>query len=494
MAVIVNPFMGRGGASGASIPLQLRQVASGASGIAPQVTARGRQLQTAAPTIPRNSFAQGAAAFNKLADDVVAQGKISRQKANRRAVVEGLMSMENADQADAFNVSALGDNEMFGDDEPNIPTFSETTAATPSAKVNPLQELGMGKKAQDAFKRYAENGMYDEAFSLYDTFVKAKKDRVILSEGQAAYEVGADGNLTEKAQRPKTFAPVKPDAPKVFYDRSTGKNRAVTSAELSANPSRYTTAIKSTDLFDPDGKPIQERIDIQQKLAKAGVAQPENIFKKEIAEVFAKEFGTAREQARDARTRLDNFAEASKMLDKIESLGGQTGIGSALFLEAKKLGNRLFDAGFDPELIATEEAFAAKTGQLAMDYISQTKGAISDREMDRFDKMSPNLTTSLEGNRHLIKYAQIRARLILDTQRAMNKYMKENNGVLDAGFDDELAKSTQGVKDEIDRWYVEASDIARTSNLFEETGGGLQSSNNNSGGINVPRNFSIRIE
>lgn len=482
MAVIVNPFMGRGGASGASIPLQLRQVASGASGIAPQVTARGRQLQTAAPTIPRNSFSQGAAAFNKLMDDVVAQDKISRQKANRRAVVEGLMSTEN----NATTMGALGDNEMFGDDEPNIPTFSETTAATPSAKVNPLQELGMGKKAQDAFKRYAENGMYDEAFSLYDTFVKAKKDRVILSEGQAAYEVGADGNLTEKAQRPKTFAPVKPDAPKVFYDRTTGKNRAVTSAELSANPSRYTTAIKSTDLFDPDGKPIQERIDIQQNLAKAGVAQPENIFKKKIAEVFAKEFGTAREQAKDARNRLDNFAEASKMLDKIESLGGQTGIGSALFLEAKKLGNRLFDAGFDPELIATEEAFAAKTGQLAMDYISQTKGAISDKEMDRFDKMSPNLTTSLEGNRHLIKYAQIRAKLILDTQRAMNKYMKENNGVLDADFDAVLAESTQGVKDEIDRWYVEANGIAQTSNLLTDTLGGPQPSNNS---ITLPREY-----
>ena len=85
----VNPFMGRGGAGGVSVPLQLRQTAGG---IAPQVTARGRQLQTAAPTIPRSSFAQGAANAEKSIDSYLKFQKETRQKQNRENVVKNLMS------------------------------------------------------------------------------------------------------------------------------------------------------------------------------------------------------------------------------------------------------------------------------------------------------------------------------------------------------------------------------------------------------------------
>lgn len=467
---------------------------------APQIQSQGRILQAAAPAPPKSNIAQGAA-------DMVNGIKESRQKANRAKLVQGLVAGDDATGADAFDAPApmtptmqtaeatglMAEADAF-DETPAPPTTIAPATPTPSA----LSQLNMPDKAKTMFKELVNSGDTDGAYKIAMAFAMKPKEQITLGEGQVSYERQPNGTLKETARNPKTFAPTKPVAPKILWDRTQKKNRPVSIAEQQANPNNFAEQSKATDLYDPDGKPFPERIETQMKLKRAGVEQPENLFKKGLAEVFVKEYGAGRERAKNAQGRLKNFAEANAMLSNIERLGGTTGLGTEELTTFKKFANRFFGADYNESLIASEEAFAAKSGQLAMDYISQTKGAISDKEMARFDKMSPNLQTSVEGNRHIMAYAEIRAKQEIRLQKLADSYIKQY-GVLDAGFDEIAANQTQKLKAELDNWYLQADGIRRARGSMDEqnlfgVGGNNNANTSTSNGINVPNNFSITIK
>tara|TARA_B100000427_G_scaffold35756_1_gene25925 strand:- start:2945 stop:4408 length:1464 start_codon:yes stop_codon:yes gene_type:complete len=458
--------------------------------MAPQITARGRQLQSSAPPIPKSGIGAGMAGLGKSLGEIADTIKESRQKANRAKLVRSLVQEDDATEADAFDAPApmtpsmqtaeatglMADADAF-DVTPTPPT--PIAPATPNASK--LSKLNMPDQAKTIFKDLVNSGDTDGAYKIAMAFAMKPKEQIILGEGQGVFERQPDGTLKETARRPKTFAPPKPVAPKILWDRKLKKNRSVSIAEQRANPNNFAEASKATDLYDPDGNPFPKRIETQMKLKQAGVPQPDNLFKKGLAEIYVKEYGASRDRANDARNRLNNFAEAAAMLDNIERLGGTTGIGTEEYTAFKKFANRFFGADYNESLIASEEAFAAKSGQLAMDYISQTKGAISDREMARFDKMSPNLQTSVEGNRHIMAYAQIRARQEIRLQKLADAYIKQN-GRLDHGFDEIAAQQTQELKAELDNWYLQADDIRRARGSMDEqllfSSGGDNNTNN----------------
>jgi hypothetical protein len=56
------------------------------------IQARGRQLQSAAPTAPKNSFQNAAAQIEKTIDGYIDFDKESRQKANRAKLVQSLVA------------------------------------------------------------------------------------------------------------------------------------------------------------------------------------------------------------------------------------------------------------------------------------------------------------------------------------------------------------------------------------------------------------------
>lgn len=348
--------------------------------------------------------------------------------------------------------------------------------ATP--KASRLSQLNMPDQAKAIFKEAVKSGDTDTAYKIAMKFALQPAKEYTLSEGQRVTD--AKGKVIAEGA-PKSFAPPKPVAPKILWDRTQKKNRPVSIAEQQANPNNFAEQSKATDLYDPDGNPFPKRIETKMKLAQAGVVQPENLFKKGLAEIYVKEYGASRKSANEARGRLKNFAEADAMLKNIERLGGTTGLGTEELTTFKKFANRFFGTDYNESLIASEEAFAAKSGQLAMDYISQTKGAISDKEMARFDKMSPNLQTSIEGNRHIMAYAKIRARQEIRLQKLADAYIKQN-GVLDAGFDEIAANQTQELKAELDNWYLQADDIRRARGSMDEqslfSSGGNNNTNN----------------
>lgn len=466
---------------------------------APQIQARGRQLQAAAPAPPKQDWSAVGKSMMGLADEI----KESRQKANRAKLVQSLVAGDDATEADAFDAPApmtptmqtaeatglMAEADAF-DETPAPPTPIAPATPTPSA----LSQLNMPDKAKTMFKELVNSGDTDGAYKIAMAFAMKPAKEYTLSEGQRVTD--AKGKVIAEGA-PKSFAPPKPVAPKILWDRTQKKNRPVSIAEQQANPNNFAEQSKATDLYDPDGNPFPKRIETKMKLAQAGVVQPENLFKKGLAEIYVKEYGASRKSANEARGRLKNFAEADAMLKNIERLGGTTGLGTEELTTFKKFANRFFGADYNESLIASEEAFAAKSGQLAMDYISQTKGAISDKEMARFDKMSPNLQTSIEGNRHIMAYAKIRARQEIRLQKLADAYIKQN-GVLDAGFDEIAANQTQELKAELDNWYLQADGIRRARGSMDEqslfsSGGNNNANPSTSGGINVPSNFSIII-
>lgn len=164
--------------------------------MAPQITARGRQLQSSAPPIPKSGIGAGMAGLGKSLGEIADTIKESRQKANRKALIDSLVSDTDVDQGDAFDASPmtmLGEDEMFGDDEENIPTTAPTPVARPSKKINKMEAEGIPPRAQNAIRRYQQSGNYDEAFKIYNTFATKEPTTYKLGMGEVIKD--ASGKL-----------------------------------------------------------------------------------------------------------------------------------------------------------------------------------------------------------------------------------------------------------------------------------------------------------
>lgn len=99
------------------------------------------------------------------------------------------------------------------------------------------------------------------------------------------------------------------------------------------------------------------------------------------------------EAGQSATQRLPNIQEAYNML---ESDSVKTGT----LAEYKVAAKRLFNQD-----VSNEEQFMSLVGNLAMEAIDLTKGAISDREMTFFrEQLAPSLNKSVEGNKKILKF------------------------------------------------------------------------------------------
>ena len=74
----------------------------------------------------------------------------------------------------------------------------------------------------------------------------------------------------------------------------------------------------------------------------------------------------------------------------------------------------------EKEELANAEKFTQLSGEFVFKAISQTKGSISEKEMDLFQAMSPSMVNSKLGNRLMLEYAQKRA----DRDVRLNKYIQ----------------------------------------------------------------------
>ena len=115
-----------------------------------------------------------------------------------------------------------------------------------------------------------------------------------------------------------------------------------------------------------------------------------------------------------AAQKLPQMKRMAQLLDK----GIDAGSFASAKLEIKKL------LGKD---VADEEEFRRLAGEMAMGFVQQTKGAVSDREMDTFfNVLSPSIGMSQEANRRAVEFMMNAAKRA-DEQRKIIEKMRSQN-------------------------------------------------------------------
>jgi len=100
--------------------------------------------------------------------------------------------------------------------------------------------------------------------------------------------------------------------------------------------------------------------------------------------------------------------------------GVPTGTGQDAKLIAKKMANA-FGADFD---VSNQELFKSKIEPMLMDFIANTKGAISDKEMDVFASWSAGLSKTPEGNRKILNAMKKAANNVIEVNKLLSKMPK----------------------------------------------------------------------
>jgi hypothetical protein len=174
---------------------------------------------------------------------------------------------------------------------------------------------------------------------------------------------------------------------------------------------------------------------------------PDAAGETELDKLGAKEFFKAHNEiqasAATATGTLDTINEAKRLAGGIdpEDFGA---------LEAATLGLRNFVSGFmpkgfiDTEKLGTQQALAQITIAFTLANVAQTKGAISNREMDLFKEASPFLGQTYEGFMLALDLQERIARKKIEFAREYNlhrsQFVRENPEKKGFALNDEMAR------------------------------------------------------
>jgi hypothetical protein len=142
---------------------------------APQIQARGRQLQAAAPAPPKQDWSAVGKSMMGLADQL----QKSRQAGNRKTLIDNLVGDDAEVMTSGTGVEPEQRmNFIEGMSPQERATSYEADAFNASGpkpkRVNKMEAEGIPKRAQNAIRNFREAGDYDSAFKIYKTFATAK--------------------------------------------------------------------------------------------------------------------------------------------------------------------------------------------------------------------------------------------------------------------------------------------------------------------------------
>jgi hypothetical protein len=123
-------------------------------------------------------------------------------------------------------------------------------------------------------------------------------------------------------------------------------------------------------------------------------------------------------RALTGRNTIQTVKTMLSTLDKVDDTGGFEPFKNTLRKYAMSAGVDFTDD--EKEKLANAEKFNQLSGEFVFKAISQTKGSISEKEMDLFQAMSPSMVNSKLGNRLMLEYAQKRANRDVE----LNKYIQ----------------------------------------------------------------------
>ena len=142
---------------------------------APQIQARGRQLQAAAPAPPKQDWSAVGKSMMGLANQL----QKSRQAENRKKLIDNLVGDDAEIMTSGTGVEPEQRmNFIEGMSPQERATSYEADAFNASGpkpkRVNKMEAEGIPKRAQNAIRNFREAGDYDSAFKIYNTFATAK--------------------------------------------------------------------------------------------------------------------------------------------------------------------------------------------------------------------------------------------------------------------------------------------------------------------------------
>jgi len=168
-----------------------------------------------------------------------------------------------------------------------------------------------------------------------------------------------------------------------------------------------------------------------------------------------------RERAITGRNTTQTVKTMLSTLDKVDDTGGLSNFKNTLKKYAMSAGYDFTDE--EKEQLANAEKFTQLSGEFVFKAISQTKGSISEKEMDLFQAMSPSMVNSKLGNRLMLEYAQKRANRDVE----LNKYIQ--------GLKEEGMLPQERVQMAMDWLNDPENDI--TQDLYEHFGSSINSQN-----------------
>lgn len=172
------------------------------------------------------------------------------------------------------------------------------------------------------------------------------------------------------------------------------------------------------DLSTPEGLANAEKKFKEQKRAGAGeLAKKEDITN--LSGYVKDQMIPATAQARDAMGTVNRLTPLLKRID--------TGTFEEWKLTAKRALQSLgvTDEAMDAS-IADQEAFQSQAFGRVMDYVQQTKGAVSNREMSLFAQAEVGLTKSKRGNALILEIAKRAAENQLELQKYYRDWKRQN--------------------------------------------------------------------
>jgi len=152
------------------------------------------------------------------------------------------------------------------------------------------------------------------------------------------------------------------------------------------------------------------------------IAHEDRMYDAKNARDVAKGWRTA---AFAAPGNIRRYDQAIKLLDTVE-----TGTFEDIELQGRKIA-AAFGFEVDWANIADAEQLQTLLGDEVMSRVQETKGAVSEKEMDLFEKYSANYGNTPEGNRQILKFKRAQAERDIEIQKYVTKLRKEGKSYME---------------------------------------------------------------
>ena len=123
------------------------------------------------------------------------------------------------------------------------------------------------------------------------------------------------------------------------------------------------------------------------------------------------------------RNARGEMAKTDRMLDLLDT-GTKTGFGQEWIVTAKQIAQTM---GIDAKTASAEE-LQVLMGDLVMKRVSETKGAVSEKEMDLFRQYSANFGKSPEGNKAILNFYKSMLNRSKDMSGMVRSWRKDGMG------------------------------------------------------------------